>query len=74
MAKKGQSQNRIEEELILKIVKEKKKGKSYGYLAKKYSVSIGSIKTWIRKYTYKGYVTRDKQGVKRTLIKWQSKN
>lgn len=69
MAKKGQSQNRIEEELILKIVKEKKKGKSYGYLAKKYSVSIGSIKTWVRKYTYKGYVTRDKQGVKRTLIK-----
>lgn len=69
MAKKGQKQNRIEEKLILKIVKEKKKGKSYGYLAKKYSVSIGSIKTWVRKYTYKGYVTRDKQGIKKNINK-----
>ena len=57
MAKKGQKQNRIDEELILKIVKEKK--------AEKYGVSDGSIATWVRKYTYKGYVTRDKQGVKR---------
>ena len=65
MAKKGQKQNRIDEELILKIVKEKKKGKTYGYLSKKYKVSEGSIKTWVRKYTYKGYVTRDKQGVKK---------
>lgn len=69
MAKKGQKQNRIEEELILKIVKEKMKGKSYGYLAEKYSVSTGSIKTWVRKYTYKGYVTRDKQGVKKNINK-----
>ena len=65
MAKKGQKQNRIGEELILRIVKEKKKGKSYNYLAEKYGVSDGSIATWVRKYTYKGYVTRDKQGVKR---------
>ena len=69
MAKKGQKQNRIDEELILKIVKEKKKGKSYGYLAKKYSVSTGSIKTWVRKYTYKGYVTRDRQGIKKDSSK-----
>lgn len=69
MAKKGQKQNRIEEELILKIVKEKMKGKSYRYLAEKYSVSTGSIKTWVRKYTYKGYVTRDKQGVKKNINK-----
>ena len=62
MAKKGQKQNRIDEELILKIVKEKKKGKSYGYLSKKYKVSDGSIATWVRKYTYKGYITRDKRG------------
>lgn len=34
MALKGQKQNRISEELILQIVKEKKKGKSYGYLSK----------------------------------------
>ena len=65
MARKGQKQNRIDEELILKIVKEKKKGKSYGYLSKKYNVPYGSVGTWVRKYTYKGYVTRDKQGVKK---------
>ena len=65
MARKGQKQNRIDEELILKIVKEKKKGKSYGYLSKKYNVPYGSVGTWVRKYTYKGYVTRDKVGVKK---------
>ena len=65
MAKKGQKFKRIDEELILQIVKEKKKGKSYSYLAKKYNVSKGSIMTWVRKYTYKGYVTRDKQGAKK---------
>ena len=62
MAKKGQKQKRISENLILKIVKEKKKGKSYSYLAKKYNVSDGSIATWVRRYNYKGYVTRDKAG------------
>ena len=62
MAKKGQKQRRISEDLILQIVQEKKKGKSYGYLAKKYNVSNGSIATWVRKYTYKGYVNRDKRG------------
>lgn len=65
MAKKGQKQKRISEELILQIVKEKKQGKSYGYLANKYKVSDGSIATWVRKYNYKGYVTREKQGVKK---------
>ena len=65
MAKKGQKQNRIDEELILRIVKEKQNGKSYSYLAKKYGVSNGSIATWIRKYTQKGYVTRDKRGIKK---------
>lgn len=69
MAKKGQKQKRIDEELILKIVKEKKQGKSYGYLTKKYNVSGGTIKTWVRKYTYKGYVTRDKRGIKKNLNK-----
>ena len=62
MAKKGQKQKRIDEELILKIVKEKKDGKSYSYLSKKYDVSDGSIATWVRKYNYKGYVTREKVG------------
>ena len=65
MAKKGQKQKRIDEELILKIVKEKLKGKTYSYLSKKYNVSDGSIATWVRKYNYKGYVTRDKQGIKK---------
>lgn len=67
MAKKGQKQKIISEELILKIVKEKKAGKPYSYLAKKYKVSDGSIATWVRKYTYKGYVTRDKKGIKKIL-------
>ena len=62
MATKGQKQKRISEELIQKIVEEKKKGKTYSYLAKKYNVSDGSIATWVRKYNYKGYVIREKRG------------
>ena len=65
MAKKGQKFKKIDEELILKIVKEKKLGKSYSYLSKKYLVPEGSIRTWVRRYTYKGYVTRDKRGIKK---------
>ena len=65
MARKGQKQSKISEELILKIVKEKKNGNSYRYLAKKYNVSDGSIATWVRKYNYKGYVTREKRGIKK---------
>lgn len=65
MAKKGQKQTIINEEIILKIVKEKKDGKSYSYLAKKYNVSDGSIATWVRKYNYKGYVTREKRGIRK---------
>lgn len=65
MARKGQKQSKISEELILKIVKEKRSGKSYGYLAKKYNVSDGSIATWVRRYNYKGYITREKRGIKK---------
>ena len=65
MAKKGQKQKRISEDLIFKIVTEKKEGKSYSYLAKKYKVSDGSIATWVRKYNYKGYVTREKKKIKK---------
>ena len=65
MAKKGQIFKFIDEQLILKIVNEKKKGKSYSYLAKKYKVSTGTIKTWVRKDTYKGYVMRNKRGIKK---------
>jgi len=68
MAKKGQKFKTIDEEAMLKIVKEKiDKGKSYLYLSKKYNISIGTIKTWVRKYTYKGYITRDKKGRKKEL-------
>ena len=65
MAKKGQKFKKIDDELILKIVKEKKLGKSYSYLSKRYLVPEGSIRTWVRRYTYKGYVTRAKRGVKK---------
>ena len=62
MAKKGQKQKRISEELILQIVNEKKKGKSYGYLANKYKVSDGSIATWVRRYNSTGTIIRKKVG------------
>ena len=67
MAKKGQKQKRIDEKLILKIVKEKKSGKTYSYLSKKYKVSDGSIATWVRRYTYRGNVSRIKNGRKKDL-------
>ena len=66
MAKKGQKFKKIDEELILKIVKEKiDKGKSYSQLEKKYNMSRGSIMTWVKRFKDKGYVTRDKKGVKK---------
>ena len=66
MAKKGQKFKRIDEELILKIVKEKiTEGKTYSELEKKYHVSHGSIMTWVKRYRDKGYVNREKQGVKK---------
>ena len=65
MASKGQKLKQIDEELILKIVKEKISGQAYGYLANKYKVSEGSIKTWVRRYNIKGSVNRDKKGIKK---------
>lgn len=53
---------RISEELIEKIVKEKKKGKAYSYLANKYNVPSGSIATWVRRYNYTGSSSRGKAG------------
>jgi len=67
MARKGQKQKIISEELIEKIVKEKIKGKTYSYLANKYDVSDGSIATWVRRYNYKGYTSRDKRGAKKNF-------
>ena len=67
MAKKGQKLRRIDEKLILKIVKEKKSGRTYSYLSKKYKVSDGSIATWVRRYTYRGSVSRIKHDCKKDL-------
>ena len=57
---------RISEELIEQTVKEKKKGKSYGYLSKKYNVPYGSVATWVRRYNYTGSSSRKKPGIKST--------
>lgn len=65
MAKKGQKFKTIDEELILKIVKEKINGKTYSYLSNKYKISQGTIMTWVKRYKDKGYVNRDKKGVKK---------
>lgn len=65
MAKKGQKFKSIDEKLILKIVKEKIDGKTYSYLSRKYKVPQGSIMTWVKRYNDKGYVNRDKKGIKK---------
>lgn len=65
MARKGQKFKIINEELILKIVKEKINGKTYSYLSNKYKVPKGSIMTWVKRYNDKVYVNRDKKGIKR---------
>ena len=65
MAKKGQKFKSIDEKLILKIVKEKINGKTYLYLSLKYKVPQGSIMTWVKRYNDKGYVNRDKKGIKK---------
>ena len=66
MAKKGQKFKIRNEELILKIVKEKTiKGTSYSQLSKKYNVPQGTLMTWVKKFNDKGYVTRDKKGIKK---------
>ena len=65
MAKKGQKQNRVDEELIEKVVKEKLSGKSYGYLAKKYHIPYGTVGTWVRRHNYTGSSKRRKQGIKK---------
>ena len=66
MAKKGQKFKIRDEQLIMEIVQEKiKKGKSYSELEKKYKISRGTIMTWTKRYHDKGYVTRDKRGIKK---------
>lgn len=66
MAKKGQKFKIRDEQLIMKIVKEKiKEGKSYSELEKKYKISRGTIMTWMKRYHDKGYVNRKKRGIKK---------
>ena len=68
MAKKGQKFKTIDEELILTIVNEKiDKGKSYSELEKKYGISRGSMMTWVKRYRDRGYVNRNKRGIKKSL-------
>lgn len=66
MAKKGQKFKSIDERIILKIVMEKiETGKSYRELSQKHKISAGTIMTWVKRFNDKGYVTRDKKGIKK---------
>lgn len=66
MAKKGQKFKSIDERIILKIVMEKiETGKSYRELSQNYKISPGTIITWVKRFNDKGYVNRDKKGIKK---------
>lgn len=66
MAKKGQKFKSIDERIILKIVMEKiETGKSYRELSQNYKISSGTIMTWVKRFNDKGYVNRDKKGIKK---------
>lgn len=66
MAKKGQKFITIDENIILKIVKEKiNKGTSYSQLSKKHGIAQGTLMTWVKRYKDKGYVNREKKGIKK---------
>lgn len=65
MASKGQKFKYQEEKLIHQIVQEKIAGKPYSYLEKKYGITRGTMMTWVKRFKDKGYVNRDKQGIKK---------
>lgn len=66
MAKKGQKFKSIDERIILKIVMEKiETGKSYRELSQNYKISPGTIMTWVKRFNDKGYINRDKKGIKK---------
>lgn len=65
MASKGQKFKYQEEQLIYQIVEEKIAGKPYSYLEKKYGITRGTMMTWVKRFKDKGYVNRDKQGIKK---------
>lgn len=68
MAKKGQKFKIIDERIILKIAMEKiETGKSYRELSQNYKISPGTIMTWVKRFNDKGYVNRDKKGIKKNL-------
>lgn len=62
MARKGQKFNKYTEDFMEQVVKEKKEGKSYSTLSKKYNLSENTIKTWVRRNKLKGTIKRDKRG------------
>ena len=66
MAKKGQKFKSIDENLILKIVKEKINGKTYSDLSLKYKIPRGSIMTWVKRYNDKGTLIEKKMNKKRS--------
>ena len=65
MANKGQKFKYQEEQLIHQIVQEKLAGKPYSYLETKYGIARGTIMTWVKRLKDKGYINRDKQGIKK---------
>ena len=63
MAKKGQVFEKHELEQALKIVHEKiNQGKTYSYLSEKYSISEGTIKTWVYQFRKEGTLGTKKRG------------
>jgi len=63
MAKKGQKFKKRALDLKLQIVNEKiNKGKSYGFLSEKYTVSEGTIKTWVATFRREGALGIKKKG------------
>jgi len=66
MAKKGQKHRKYTVEERETITKEYVSGKNQGYLSKKYSISIGTLKTWKRKYRRDGHTIPNKKGRPKT--------
>ena len=65
MARKGQRFQKHELDVVLEIVNKKiNEGKSYKYLSDKYSVSVGTIKTWVYQFRLEGSLGTKKRGRK----------
>lgn len=63
MAKKGQKQQKYDDELIETIITERfKKGTSVKKLSMTYNVPEGTIETWIYKFNKRGTTERQRRG------------